>query len=302
MLEVAEVHPALEVVLDQEKVIVEALKSFTTKEEINALEAELLSCDFNQPISVSHAFSKGIYARTVVLPKGMLAIGHEHTSECLNIVVSGSVSVVIDGQVRVVSAPATFVSPPGARKIGYIHEDLTWITIHRVDTDEVSRLEEELIVKTPAFRKYEESTSLAAAKVDEFFEDRIDYLKFVNERGLNEELVKQIVTSTDDRCDYPCDLVELKTSPIQGNGMFAKFDFEPNSQIGVAAIQGKRTKLGRYCNHAKYPNAEMVADNAGNINLIAIGSISSGNEITVNYRDSVSAAKASLGVLNSLKI
>lgn len=85
--------------IDPGLVMAEALKSFTTPEQIEALEGELLGSSGSTPIPVSHNFCRGIYARTVLIPAGFLAIGHSHSDECLNIVASGSVSVVIDGEV-----------------------------------------------------------------------------------------------------------------------------------------------------------------------------------------------------------
>src|SRR5688572_3022727 len=111
----------LEVIPD-EAVMVQVLTYFTTPEEIEALEGELLG-KANINIPVKHGFCKGIATRQITLTAGTIAIGHGHTGECLNIVTAGSVSVVLDGKVKRITAPAQFVSPPLARKVGYVHED-----------------------------------------------------------------------------------------------------------------------------------------------------------------------------------
>lgn len=304
MVAIQENAEVLEVVdlIDPSRVLVEALKSFTTTAQIEALEAELLGCENNVEIPVFHSFCKGVYARTITLPKGTIAIGHEHSDECLNIFVKGRVSVVIDGEIQELTAPATFVSAPHTRKIGFIHEDATWVTVHATNEREIDKLEAELIIKSDSFKKFEESTALSAAIVDEFFQDRMDYLKFVEECRLTAEQVKDIVENSSDRVDVACDNVAIGTSRIQGNGVIASYDFDSGKVIGPASINGKRTAIGRYTNHVKNPNAEMVVDSNGNINLVAVWPINKGQEITVNYRQSLEAARSALKILNTLKI
>jgi hypothetical protein len=283
--------------IEHDMIMAEAIKSFTTKEEIEALEIELLNANNNIKIPVIHAFWKGGYARTITIPAGSLAIGHEHTDECLNIVVKGSVSVVIDGEVRVVAAPATFVSPPGQRKIGYVHEDLTWVTVHTTSTSDVDRVEEELIVKSDGFKAHEASTSLAACKVDEFTEDRMDYSRVLAEAGLTQDQVDKIVKSTLDQINYPCDMVEVRSSKIHGNGIFSKFPVSHGDIIGLALVNGKRTIIGRYTNHSPYPNARMECDNLGDISLKSLGKIMQGEEVVVDYRNSMEAARTAKSII-----
>lgn len=292
----------LELDIDPGLVMSHALKSFTTLAQIEALEAELLSNPNNVPVPVSHAFCKGVYARTVVIPAGSIAIGHSHTDECLNIVVAGSVSVVIDGEVRKISAPSTFISPPHARKIGYVHEPLTWVTVHSVNHHDVNKLEEELLEKSETFKRYEKSTELTVCKVDEYMEDRVDYLKLVEESGLSAQQIKEMVENTKDQVVYPCDCTSVRSSKIHGNGIFSEFDADPGEAIGVASMYGKRTQIGRYTNHSCYPNARMITQKNGSISLVAIRKISAKEEITVNYRQSFEAAREAAAILKTLTI
>ena len=63
--------------------------------------------------------------------------------------------------------------------------------------------------------------------------------------------------------------------------------------IAPARIDGKRTPAGRFTNHSKTPNAEMVLSGNGDIFLFAKQSISGckggnvGAEITVDYRQAM---------------
>ena len=78
-------------------------------------------------------------------------------------------------------------------------------------------------------------------------------------------------------------------SKIEGKGLFATGNFEPNEVIAPARLGGKRTPAGRYTNHAKNANAMMVLRDNGDIDLVASASINGckggnlGEEITVNY-------------------
>lgn len=96
---------------------------------IHAVESRLLTmpqCD----IPVRHYFSDGLYAREITIPAGALVTGAIHTTEHLNIVSKGEISVVTEQGTKRLSAPCTFVSPPGTKKVGFIHSETVWTTIH----------------------------------------------------------------------------------------------------------------------------------------------------------------------------
>lgn len=293
-------------VIPDDRIMVEVLKQFTTPEEIEALEGELLNVN-TIDIHVKHSFWKGGYARQVTIPAKTLAIGHGHTDECLNIVVSGSVSVVIDGEVRLVKGPCTFVSPPFARKIGYVHEDITWITVHATNETSVDKLEQELIIKSDTFRRYEASkgascTEIANCPIDEFWEDRLDYFKAVEDLGFTHDQVRAISENEDDQIPFPPgtgDAIYIGTSKIQGHGVFSAFNINGGVRLAPARIAGKRTKVGRYTNHSKHPNCKFVLDSNGDIYLQTISKVSEGEELTCNYRDAKKTANKADEILKS---
>lgn len=99
-------------------------------------------------IEPKHYFSKGVYAREVTLPKGITAVGKIHKHENLNILSKGDVSIVSAEGMRRIQAPATFVSPPGAKRVVYAHEESVWTTIHGTDERDVEKIEELFIAKT----------------------------------------------------------------------------------------------------------------------------------------------------------
>ena len=92
-----------------------------------------------------HDFSKGVYLRQIMMPKGSLVLGKTHKTEHLNIVMSGSASVLIDGEVKFIKAPYVFNSGKGIKKILYIHEEMIWATVHVTEETNMDKLEKLMV-------------------------------------------------------------------------------------------------------------------------------------------------------------
>lgn len=112
--------------------------NITTKKRIDMREGEL---------PLTHTFSDGIYAREIYMPKGMVVIGHKHNTTHLNILSKGKCKVNINGQNFELTAPITFESKAGSRKVLFIEEDCFWTTIHKTDETDISVLENILVDK-----------------------------------------------------------------------------------------------------------------------------------------------------------
>ena len=93
-------------------------------------------------LEVKHHFSHGIYARELFIPKDTILVGKLHKYPQLNILSMGDISVLIDEKVKRIQAPFTVVSPAGAKRIAYTHDDSIWITIHGTDETDVDAIEE----------------------------------------------------------------------------------------------------------------------------------------------------------------
>ncbi len=117
------------------------------REQIAKLETALLKLP-QVETPITHRFSKGIYAREMFIPKGTLLIGKIHKFENLNIISQGDISVLTEEGVKRIKAPCTIVSPPGAKRVGYAHEDTTWTCIHATEETDLEKIEEEVIAKT----------------------------------------------------------------------------------------------------------------------------------------------------------
>jgi quercetin dioxygenase-like cupin family protein len=153
--------------MKNEVAITEIVPTFpihATLEKIEAVEVKLL--DLPQvTMPLIHLFSPGVYYREIFMPKGTFVIGHQHKTEHLNIVLAGKATVLMDGQLQEITAPSTFVSKAGVRKMLYIIEDMRWVTIHPTAGledcgQDIEKLEDALRVKSGAFLKHEEAAKL----------------------------------------------------------------------------------------------------------------------------------------------
>ncbi len=259
--------------LPREEDALSLVKETVTPEQVEALEARMLEMP-QEEAPVKHHFCNGVYVREVTLPKGSFAIGHAHRADCLNVVLSGSVSVLIEGRVRQISAGDVFVGKAFDRKVGYVRETSVWQTVHATPETELEKLEEALVCKSEAFKNHEKRVA----------EDRLDYQNAIAELGYTEQEVQAISQNTADQSIVPVEHTMLGRSSRHQIGLFATVDFQPGDQIGLARVAGKRTVAGRYTNHSKTPNAEMVAGLAGTIVLRASQFIPHGCEILVDYR------------------
>src|SRR5215469_14015012 len=132
-----------------------AKNAFQTK--LETLEAAMLKLP-QADCPVTNLFAPGIYWREIEIPAGAVALGHEHKTEHLNVLLSGRVRVLCDGQVKELVAPQVFSSPAGVRKLVYALEPTRWANVHANPTDEtdMAKLELIFIKKSGAFLTHQE--------------------------------------------------------------------------------------------------------------------------------------------------
>jgi hypothetical protein len=130
---------------------------------IIALEQKMLS-HANHLTAVDlethHHFAPGQYARELHIPQGMLLTGKIHKHAHLNIISKGDITVWTEDGMKRIKAPATIVSKPGMKRVGYAHEDTVWTTIHATNETDLVKLEEELIAKDFSEVPYDEKLML----------------------------------------------------------------------------------------------------------------------------------------------
>jgi hypothetical protein len=259
-------------------------------QKLDQLEAAMLQMP-QADCPVIHHFGPGIYMREVTLKAGTLAIGHAQKHEHLNVMLTGAVSMVDNGQVKVVKAPLIYVGKPG-RKVGYVLEDTVWLNIYATDETDIEKLEEIFLDKSETFQLHQETK--LGIDYDLRTADREDFKKMVVEAGFTEEIVQEQSENEEDQIPMPdgYSWVTTRASPIEGRGIFLSSPFKAGEIIGPARIEGKRTPLGRFTNHSMTPNARFIR-NGDDIWMVALRDIDGcrggdhGEEVTVNYRQSL---------------
>jgi quercetin dioxygenase-like cupin family protein len=94
---------------------------------------------------LQHTFARGMYARTVLIPAGTVAVGKIHRHQHISIVAMGDVTVATESGLVRVQAPYMVVAPPGTKRAVYAHTDTLWTTFHASEETDLEKLEAELI-------------------------------------------------------------------------------------------------------------------------------------------------------------
>ena len=99
-------------------------------------------------LKVIHHFSKGVYARELHIPAGVILTGEIHKFENLNILSKGRIEVLTEKGMQEVEAPFTVVSPAGTKRIARAITDCVWTTVHGTDENDLNIIEKTFIAKS----------------------------------------------------------------------------------------------------------------------------------------------------------
>lgn len=285
----------------------------STRDKIQSLEDELKTMP-QVDIPVVHRFSGGIYAREITIPAGVFLTGKIYKDDHFDVMVYGDVTVTTDNGGKRLTGFNISKGNQGKKRAGYTHEETRWITfcssekmadndyIDHLTVDRFDRLDApRWIEENEIRRKFEEQVSYRASEYHSFLAgylaatgkilkaeaDRLDYDSALVEFGFTEEVARSQSEDLSDQISLDGDYgVLVKSSTIEGKGLYADRNFSAGEVIMPARIDGMRTIAGRYTNHAINPNTEMVMDGE-NINLVALADIGI-EEITTDYRASLS--------------
>jgi len=250
---------------------------------IDALEREMARHP-QVELTIRHYFASGLYAREMLVPKGVLMSGLVHRTETIGIMVRGQMLIFGDDGVRVkVKAPHTHVGKPGTKRVGYAIEDVVWTTLHRTDLTNLADIEkEQFFITDDSINMFDFVTGKVRPTSAL---DVHDFHRMLTEFNFNPEMVRAQSENEFDRVDI--DLVkagvEIRKSDIEGMGVFPTRSFNAGDIIGPSRVGGMRTQLGRYVNHSHNPNAKMVMMLNGSAVLQMVRSVTT-EEITTDYR------------------
>ena len=97
-------------------------------------------------VPVDHHFAPGVYMRQMNAKAGTLVVSKMHRTEHMNILLTGSLTVATEDGIELLKAPLVIKSMPGTKRIGYFHEDSSWITVHPTRTTDLDLIEQQVIV------------------------------------------------------------------------------------------------------------------------------------------------------------
>lgn len=133
--------------------IVPHVTSQDLRQKLDKLDAAILA-EHQVDMPITNYFARGVYAREAFIPKGTVVTGRVHKYSQINILLKGSISILTEKGMELLSAPFTIVSPPGTKRAAYAHEDVIWTTICGTEHTDLETMEDYLACRT--FEEYED--------------------------------------------------------------------------------------------------------------------------------------------------
>jgi hypothetical protein len=117
-------------------------------DSIFSLEKEMMSME-QLSLDIEHIFSRGVYARKMLIPKGTILTGKMHKHKHLNIMLYGDIEIATDEGTKRINKPCIFESKAGTKRAGFAHEETVWITIHATEETDIEKIEANEIAENP---------------------------------------------------------------------------------------------------------------------------------------------------------
>lgn len=128
-------------------------------------------------IPVQEIFCDGVYIRHGLLKAGTVIVGEIHKRPQVNIISSGKIRVVSEEGSETISAPHIFISPAGAKRVGFVIEDTTWSTIHGcTEMDPVKRRAHFVADSYEDYEKYLEVTNVGSNSSNGSGDSRVNHI------------------------------------------------------------------------------------------------------------------------------
>ena len=96
--------------------------------------------------AVTHNFADGQYIRQIVMPKNLLISTKIHAKNHPFFIMKGEASIYSDKGVERIKAPFHGITEAGTKRVLYVHEECTFITVHRTDCLEIDDILNEVTV------------------------------------------------------------------------------------------------------------------------------------------------------------
>lgn len=116
----------------------------TIRDQVHLIEDDLKQ--FPQvDIPIKHYFAPGVYIREILIPKDTWLTGKIHKFPQFHVITKGELSILLNGQMVRVKAPCNIMSPAGAKRLAYAHEDTIWLMVHGTHEVDIDKIEHHFI-------------------------------------------------------------------------------------------------------------------------------------------------------------
>ena len=128
---------------------------------------------------LKHTFVDGAYVREIRMPKGVLLTSKIHKICHPYFVLEGDVSVLTENGVQRIKAPYSGITQPGTKRILYIHEDTTWVTVHVTNKTDPDEIEKDIIAES-----YDDVPDWDGLQIKE-----TERIEFIEKMKMEEEII-----------------------------------------------------------------------------------------------------------------
>jgi quercetin dioxygenase-like cupin family protein len=104
---------------------------------------------------IKHHFSAGVYAKETLIPAGHVLVQHKHKFSHLSILASGSIELMVDGERKIIHAPACLTIEADKHHGVKSLTDVVWYCIHATECTDTDEIDEVLIVPGDAAKVQE---------------------------------------------------------------------------------------------------------------------------------------------------
>ena len=94
---------------------------------------------------INHHFSAGVYAKETLIPAGHVLVQHKHKFSHLSILASGSIELMVDGERKIIHAPACLTIEADKHHGVKSLTDVVWYCVHATDCTDEAEIDEVLI-------------------------------------------------------------------------------------------------------------------------------------------------------------
>lgn len=140
-----------------------------TKQELIDIEQHLISLAdgeniianngnivYHDKFKYKHIFGDGTYVRQMTIAEDEVIIGAIHKHLHVWFLLSGSITVLTEGELKEYKAPCTMLSDPGVKRVIYGNEESIFTNVHKnpTNTEDIKELEKQIVALS--YEEYEE--------------------------------------------------------------------------------------------------------------------------------------------------